>query len=202
MPLFVLRSSLPPRPQTQQKEYRRRTRKQRLQDHPPDTSSVENLGFQISLQLRGLDLLRLALDYSVPAVGDRAGRKFDGQFVAVADGPRDDLGSQSLLRFPSRRRLQQPFNLGRRIGLAPALGTVEIGNQVVVLERRRHQPEPCRHRQNRKPGEHHDGDYQPRKAFGKLHRAAHALLPFLPSGLVKTDEFWSSLWAFVRSAEH
>src|ERR1039458_170019 len=104
MPLFVLRSCLPPRPQTQQKEYRRRTRKQRLQDHPPDTSSVENLGFQISLQLRGLDLLRLALDYSVPAVGDGAGRKFDGQFVAVADGRREDIGSLCHLRLPSRRR--------------------------------------------------------------------------------------------------
>src|SRR5665213_508846 len=101
----MLRSGLPPSPHPEQKKYRRRTRKQRLENHPPDASSVENRGLQITLQLRGLDLLRLALDHSPPTVGDSTGRKFDGQFVPVADGCRDDIGSQSHLRFPSRRRL-------------------------------------------------------------------------------------------------
>jgi len=35
---------------------------------------------------------------------------------------RDDIGPQSHFRFPSRRRLQQPFNSSERLSLAAPLG--------------------------------------------------------------------------------
>src|ERR1035437_11064180 len=55
MPLLVPRSSLPPGTNREQEKDRRREHEQRLQEHPPETSSVVHIGFEIPLQLRGID---------------------------------------------------------------------------------------------------------------------------------------------------
>ena len=126
MPLLVPRSSLPPDTNREQEKDRRREHEQRLQEHPPETSSVVHIGFEIPLQLRGIDLLRGALHHLAPALGGGAGREFDGEFAPLVAGCRDDIGLRNQLRFPSWRGLIQLLNFAGRGGLALPFGAVEV----------------------------------------------------------------------------
>src|SRR5580693_3330266 len=131
----------------------------------------------------------------------------------VTGGVGDHVGNHRQLAFLSRRGFVQPLHRDRHGGVvAPEgahEGALEIGSQVVVLDRWIGQPIPESQRQEKhsREGQQYQRN-EPGKPSRKLHRS-HAFLPPGSAAWAKKScsslrafcRFWASAWSRIFSTE-
>src|SRR5580692_5738984 len=200
-------------PPSKQEQHRRRTPQHRLQQQTPCTLPIEEGLLQIGLEFRRSDCVAWSQNQAGPALVAGSSREFHGQMEVVSGGVGDHVGNDRQLAFLSRRGFVQPLHRDRHGGVVASEGAnegaLEIGSQVVVLDRWIGQPIPESQRQEKhsREGQQYQRN-QPGKPSRKLHRPHAFLLPGASAWVKKSCSslwaffcFWASAWSRIFSTE-
>jgi hypothetical protein len=113
------------------------------------TFPIEKGLLQIGLEFRCSDCFAGSQNQAGPALVAGSRREFHGLMEVVIGGVGDHVGNHRQLAFLSRSGLVQPLHRDRHGGVVAHEGALEIGSQVVVLDRWIGQPIPESQRQEK-----------------------------------------------------